>query len=168
MRVIQITGLSLLLIIAFACAHQQQDLVKEKSIVMDTLPDWSKKLTPIQFHVTQEAGTERPFTGEYWDLFEKGTYHCICCGNYLFTSDTKFNSSCGWPSFFDALNEDAIEIKKDFSHGMIRDEVRCKKCGAHLGHVFEDGPKPTGLRYCINSAALEFKPADSNPEPSAQ
>jgi peptide-methionine (R)-S-oxide reductase len=114
------------------------------------------KLTPMQFHVTQEAGTERPFTGEYWDTKEPGTYHCIVCGEQLFDSDTKYDSHCGWPSFYDALDNDKIEHLEDRSHGMVRTEVRCKNCGAHLGHIFPDGPEPTGVRYCINSASLNL------------
>ena len=120
-----------------------------------TIDELKLKLTPMQFHITQEAGTERPFTGEYWDTTEPGTYHCIVCDTELFDSDTKFDAHCGWPSFYES-RPDTIEYIEDRSHGMVRVETRCKHCGAHLGHVFPDGPKPTGNRYCINSASINL------------
>lgn len=129
----------------------------QKNAVTKSDEEWRKVLTDEQFHVTRKKGTERAFTGEYWDCHEDGTYHCICCGAELFSSQTKFDSGSGWPSFYQPLKEDNVAEHKDLTYGMVRTEVTCKQCGAHLGHVFEDGPKPTRLRYCINSASLKLQ-----------
>jgi len=125
--------------------------------VKKTDQEWKQELDPEQYRVLREKGTERPFTGKYWNLKENGTYTCAACGQELFTSNEKFDSGCGWPSFFDALDQANVTTEEDYSHGMHRTEVMCSNCGGHLGHVFPDGPKPTGLRYCINSASLDFK-----------
>jgi peptide-methionine (R)-S-oxide reductase len=122
---------------------------------------WREKLTPEEFSVCREKGTERPFSGEYWNSEEQGVYHCKCCGEPLFQSESKFDAGCGWPSFFMPSAEAAIKEDTDASHGMLRTEVSCEKCGSHLGHVFTDGPDPTGLRYCINSVSIKLN-ADEN------
>lgn len=129
-----------------------------KGKVVRSDKEWKQRLTPEQYRVLREAATERPNTGEYLHTKEPGTYHCAACDNELFASTTKFDSGCGWPSFFAVAAKDRVTLLQDKSHGMVRVEVRCARCDGHLGHVFEDGPDPTGQRYCMNSVALKFKP----------
>ena len=136
---------------------------KEKTLVdkiSKTEDEWEKKLSAEQYNICRKKETERPFTGIYCDCKDYGIYKCICCGLELFSSETKFDSGTGWPSFFKSINNDNIELVEDASYGMLRTEVNCKKCGAHLGHLFDDGPKPTNLRYCINSVSLHLDKLD--------
>ena len=126
--------------------------------VEKTDEQWRAQLDPMQYQVARHAATERAFSGKYWDHWQDGKYNCVGCGTPLFASDTKFDAGCGWPSYFEPVNSEVIERVVDKSHGMVRVEVRCNNCGSHLGHVFEDGPAPTGERFCINSASIDFEP----------
>lgn len=136
-------------------AHKSGETLKPKLVKSED--EWRKQLTPLQYHVLREKGTERAFTGVYWDNHEKGVYHCAACKQKLFGSETKFESGTGWPSFYKPIDDSLVTVLIDRSQGMVREEVVCSRCGGHLGHVFSDGPKPTGLRYCLNSVSLTFE-----------
>jgi peptide-methionine (R)-S-oxide reductase len=144
----------------------------DKEVPVADLPTtdegWRERLDPLQFEVARKGGTERAFTGIYWDTKDDGTYRCVACGQALFSSDTKFDSGTGWPSFWEPLADDRVKLIRDASHFMVRTEVRCARCDSHLGHVFEDGPNPTGLRFCMNSASLDLdRAAEDQPSPEA-
>ena len=159
------TALIMALAAFTACAKQEGKPMSTNKVVK-TDAEWKSELSDMQYHVTRKKGTERAFTGTYWDHKELGIYSCVCCGTDLFLSDTKFDSGCGWPSYFKPIDGNVVTEHRDTTHGMVRTEVVCTKCDAHLGHVFPDGPPPTGLRYCINSASIDFRKAEA-PKKSA-
>lgn len=151
---------SLLLLLTLIACGQAKDKKSEASKIVPvkkTVAEWKAQLTPEEYYVLREKGTEQAFTGKYWDNHEHGVYYCAACNQELFASDTKFESGTGWPSFYKPIKNELIAVGTDTSFGMVRDEVVCSRCGGHLGHVFDDGPKPTGLRYCLNSVSLKFE-----------
>lgn len=141
-----------MLFLVVSCSQAQNTNTLSK-----TEEEWKAKLTPEQYRITRLKGTERPFTGKYWNHTDEGAYKCIGCGTVLFSSDTKYDAGCGWPSFYDAIDSGNIKTAKDYSLGMKRIEIMCNNCDAHLGHLFDDGPNPTGMRYCVNSESLNFE-----------
>ena len=162
MKTLKIFSAIVLISIVFsACSQTQKQTNMENLQVNKSEEEWKKQLTPEQYEVLRLKGTERAFTGKFESKWDSGIYVCAACGNELFNSNSKFDAGCGWPSFYEALDKSKVIEKKDISHGMVRIEIMCANCGGHLGHVFDDGPKPTGLRYCINSVSLDFKKKDS-------
>jgi peptide-methionine (R)-S-oxide reductase len=160
MRKIKFIPFFIILISLSACAQKKagdKNEIQNNEFKKKTNEEWKKELSPLAFEVLREKGTERAFTGEYWDNHETGTYYCAGCHQELFGSETKFESGTGWPSFYKPIKENLVSVGTDDSYGMVRDEVVCSRCSGHLGHVFPDGPKPTGLRYCLNSVSLKFE-----------
>lgn len=161
-------------VFSFSCQNNKRStddnkiILQNKSDSMSTInkteEEWKKILNPEQYFILRQKGTERPWTGKYNNHFEKGVYVCAACGFELFTSESKFDSHCGWPSFDNEIKEGNVSTQSDYSHGMVRTEINCARCGGHLGHVFEDGPTKTGLRYCVNSVSIEFKDENMNKE----
>ncbi len=148
-------------------ASKSPEATSMSDTVHKTPEEWRAQLTPEQYHVAREKGTERAFTGKYWDAKAKGIYECVCCGRALFSSETKYRSGTGWPSFYEPVDPEAVTEVADRTLGTVRTEVVCSRCDAHLGHVFDDGPDPTGQRYCLNSASLHLEPAKPAPETKA-
>jgi peptide-methionine (R)-S-oxide reductase len=162
MRAIKLVSTIVSILFVFsACSQTPKKATMDHLPIQKTEEEWKKQLTPEQYQVLRLKGTERAFTGKFESQWDSGTYVCAACGNELFNSNAKFDAGCGWPSFYEALDKSKVIESRDVSHGMVRIEIMCAKCGGHLGHVFDDGPKPTGMRYCINSVSLDFKKKDS-------